>query len=383
MIPLSLYIHIPWCIRKCPYCDFNSHEADTIPEDAYVDALLADLAGHQEESRERPIQSIFIGGGTPSLFSPDAISRLLAGVRAIVTVADDAEVTLEANPGTVQEKTKSGSRFAGFKAAGINRISLGVQSFNPRHLTALGRIHTAQEASLAFAGLRQAGISNVNLDLMHGLPGQDVAGAIADLETAIALGPEHISWYQLTIEPNTVFHKRPPQLPDEDTLWDIYEAGVKLLAAHGYQRYEVSAFAREGQRSRHNINYWEFGDYIGIGAGAYGKLTNGDGISRTRKSRLPKDYLAERRTIRHPVVPSELPLEFMMNALRLVNGFELELFETRTMLPRAKVEPFLADAVQRGLLTMADDHVKPTTRGINHLNDMLVRIEDPDAIVRS
>ncbi|MFT4798594.1 MAG: putative oxygen-independent coproporphyrinogen III oxidase, partial [Candidatus Azotimanducaceae bacterium] len=267
-IPLSLYIHFPWCVRKCPYCDFNSHEANgDIPETAYIEALLNDLdkeLAHDFELSRRPIESIFMGGGTPSLISPSAIRHLMGMLNERLNLAPDIEVTLEANPGTTDYE-----KFAGYKAAGIDRLSIGVQSFSGRHLSILGRIHTANEVTEAYQAARDVGFTNINLDLMHGLPDQKPENALDDLRIAIQLAPEHISWYQLTIEPNTVFYKRPPKLPDDDTLWEIYESGLALLEAAGYSRYEISAFAKPGKQARHNLNYWLFGDYLGIGAGAH------------------------------------------------------------------------------------------------------------------
>jgi len=380
-VPLSLYVHIPWCVRKCPYCDFNSHESGgELPEDDYVGALLRDLESDLVDfSPSRELQSIFIGGGTPSLFSPEAIGKLLEGIGARCPVSASAEVTLEANPGTV---TEARDRFSGLLDAGVNRLSLGVQSFSDESLHALGRIHDADEALMAYESARRAGFENINLDLMHGLPGQDTAGALGDLELAISLAPDHISWYQLTIEPNTVFHKRPPPLPDDDTLWVIYERGMRLLESRGYHRYEVSAFAGDGMRSAHNLNYWQFGDYIGIGAGAHGKLTRVDGVARTVKTRSPRDYLTHQRRVTEAVDPPQLPLEFMMNGLRLCEGFKLDLFEERTGLPRTTLDGFLEAASARSLVEVADGHVRPTDRGTRFLNDLLLMV-DAGTVARS
>ena len=377
-IPLSLYIHIPWCVRKCPYCDFNSHEVTTsLQEKEYVEALALDLAEDAHLSEGRQIESIFIGGGTPSLFSPDSIRQILVHVQDLLVVAPDAEVTLEANPGTL---TEGASRLRGFVEAGVNRISIGAQSFTPRHLEALGRIHTADEAHKAFEFARQAGFSNINIDVMHGLPDQDLASALFDLNTAIALSPEHISWYQLTIEPNTVFFNRPPRLPDEDTEASIFEGGSALLAARGYQRYEISAFARPGRRSHHNLNYWQFGDYLGIGAGAHGKLTREGVITRTRKTRLPRDYLSSRRRHFEQVAVAQLPLEFLMNALRLCDGFSLAMFEARTGLASSVLGKFLESSVRSGLLENSDSWIKPTERGLLYLDTLLATVESPSLI---
>ncbi|MCB1693903.1 MAG: radical SAM family heme chaperone HemW [Pseudomonadales bacterium] len=375
-IPLSLYVHIPWCVRKCPYCDFNSHAADAdgeLPEAAYVERLIADLAAEREHAGNRPIESIFIGGGTPSLFSASAIEALMAGIDKTVRIAPGAEITMEANPGTLKE---GASRLAAFAEAGINRLSIGVQSFNPAHLAVLGRIHSPLEARRAFEFARQAGFENINLDLMHGLPEQDIDAALADLDIAIELGPEHISWYQLTIEPNTEFYRRPPVLPAEDMLSDIYAAGSTRLSEAGYAQYEVSAYSTTGRQSRHNLGYWLFGDYIGIGAGAHGKLTQGDSIVRTRKTRLPRDYLGGGRTLVSPIGQEELPLEFLMNALRLPGGFPPELFSDRTGLPFSRLDSFLERATARGLLSVSPERIMPTPLGTRFLDSMLLLVDD-------
>ena len=380
-IPLSLYIHIPWCVRKCPYCDFNSHEAGaSIPEEAYVDRLLEDLArdvDHYEESRE--IHSIFIGGGTPSLFSGEAITRLLTGVRSALRLAAGAEVTLEANPGTIDTAAR---RFHAFRAAGVNRISLGAQSFDDMSLSALGRIHCASDIDHAFEAASSAGFSRINIDLMHGLPGQSSEHAARDLQRALGLGADHISWYQLTLEPNTVFYRRPPSLPDEDIMAEIQDHGSGILAGAGLKRYEVSAFCRPGEEARHNLNYWAFGDYLGIGAGAHGKITRADGtIERTRKTRLPRDYLAEPRVRRDPVPQSALVIEFLLNALRLTGGFDLALFEQRTGLPRQALHRFIERSTSRALLEVSGERLKPTPTGMNFLNELLL-LADDDTIQR-
>ncbi|XOV86128.1 MAG: radical SAM family heme chaperone HemW [Pseudomonadota bacterium] len=380
-VPLALYIHIPWCVRKCPYCDFNSHEVrSAVDEAAYVRALVDDLTTELDRGIDRDICTIFIGGGTPSLFSPDSIGTLLQEIRKYCHIEADAEITLEANPGTMSEGQ---NRFRGYRDAGINRVSLGVQSFSDSHLQALGRIHCGEEARLAFEAARAAGISNINIDLMHGLPGQTPDEALADLNTATSLEPEHISWYQLTIEPNTVFYKRPPVLPADDVLWEIYEQGSRQLAGAGFERYEVSAFARAGCRSRHNLNYWTFGDYIGIGAGAHGKLSLPGGIIRTTKTRRPEDYLASPGTRTQPVATDELPLEFLMNALRLAGGFDLAAFTLATGLPSGTLDSFLASGVKRGLLDADGSHVRPTALGMQYLNDLLMLVETPGIITRS
>ena len=369
--PLSLYIHIPWCVRKCPYCDFNSHAANgELPEREYIAALLADLDLDLPAVQGRALQSIFFGGGTPSLFSAHALGEILNGVAARINFARDIEITLEANPGTTEQ-----TRFHGFRSAGINRLSLGVQSLNPAHLKTLGRIHSSEQAIAAVQQARRAGFDNINLDLMHGLPEQSIDNAAEDLRRAIALAPEHLSWYQLTIEPNTEFFKRPPTLPPDDTLAAIQDCGFELLAQAGYAQYEVSAFARDNRRARHNLNYWQFGDYLGIGAGAHGKLTAADGsITRTHKTRLPRDYLsAAGRCDRNPqmLASAELPFEFAMNALRLNDGFDTRLFTERTGKDWSLMAAPVSRLVQRGLLTDTGEHVAPTELGRRFLNDVL------------
>ena len=365
--PLSLYVHIPWCVRKCPYCDFNSHEpAGALPEKEYVNRLMSDIEGVLSQVWGRRIASVFIGGGTPSLFSPDSIDALLCGVRARLQVEPEAEITLEANPGTVEA-----ARFRGFRGAGVNRISLGIQSFDDRMLAALGRIHSAVEARRA-VDAALASFDNVNLDLMYGLPSQTAAMAAADLEQAIACGVPHVSAYQLTIEPNTAFYSRPPSLPEHDLAADMQVAAEHLLAAAGYQHYETSAFARPGRRCRHNLNYWEFGDYLGIGAGAHGKISFIDRITRHERARQPRDYLAkDSNIIERTVAPCELPFEFMLNALRLVEGFEARLFSERTGLPLSIIQGQLRESEDRGLLARDWKNIRPTERGRRFLNDLL------------
>lgn len=375
MIPLSLYIHIPWCVRKCPYCDFNSHQArDQVPEADYIAALMADLDQELALTDRRQCESIFIGGGTPSLFSADALQQILDGVRARLQLVDDCEITMEANPGTFEQ-----ARFAGFRAAGVNRLSLGVQSFDDSCLQALGRIHNSGDARSAFEKAREIGFDNINLDLMHGLPGQTLDLARGDLLQAIALGPEHLSWYQLTIEPNTEFHARPPQLPVDDTLWDIQEMGWQLLANAGFQQYEISGYAQPGRRARHNLNYWRFGDYIGIGAGAHGKVTGRSGeIVRRWKLRQPKAYMEalDKVSGSQPIAMDELPFEFMMNVLRLHEGVPARLFSERTGLPLSAIEPLLAQARSRGMLVDDPAVLAPTTQGRLFLNDLLALFLD-------
>ncbi len=376
--PLSLYVHIPWCVRKCPYCDFNSHAApQQLPEAVYVDALLDDLAADLPLTGERPLQSIFIGGGTPSLFSAESIDRLLQGIAARTPWADDIEITLEANPGTFERV-----RFEGYRAAGVNRLSIGVQSFNAEHLQRLGRIHNPDEAQRA-AEAAVALFPRVNLDLMHGLPGQSVEQALNDLKQALAFDPGHLSWYQLTIEPNTEFHARPPQLPVDESLWAIQEQGQALLEARGYQQYEISAYARPGQQARHNLNYWQFGDYLGIGAGAHGKLSHLDAdgqlqISRRHKQRQPKGYLdPQRRLAGHePIPPEDRAFEFMLNALRLTRGVPADLFSARTGVSLSTVEALLRQARQRGLLVGDETRLAPTPQGRLFLNDLLALFLD-------
>lgn len=369
--PLSLYIHVPWCVRKCPYCDFNSHEArGELPEDAYVAALLADLETALPQVWGRPVLTVFIGGGTPSLLSVRAMDALLSGVRARLPLAADAEITLEANPGTVEAE-----KFAGFRAAGVNRLSLGIQSLNDRHLKALGRIHDAQEARRA-AELALSTFDNVNFDLMYGLPEQTVAEAEADLAAAIKLGSQHLSAYHLTIEPNTWFHRYPPTVPDDDTAASMQDAVEAQLAAAGFEHYETSAFARPGRQSRHNLNYWLFGDYLGIGAGAHAKLSFKNNVLRESRTRQPKAYLdraggAAVISERRDVTAAELPGEFMMNALRLNAGFDLELFRQRAGLELARILPQLDAAEAKGLLIRDHRRAMPTPLGRRFLNDLI------------
>ncbi|WP_139317756.1 radical SAM family heme chaperone HemW [Pseudomonas sp. PA1(2017)] len=369
--PLALYVHIPWCVRKCPYCDFNSHAAGpNLPEEAYVDALLADLDADLAQAHGRPLTSIFFGGGTPSLFSARALGRLLEGVERRIPFAGDIEITLEANPGTFEQE-----KFAAYRRLGINRLSIGVQSFQAEKLKALGRIHDGDEAVRAADMARAAGFDNFNLDLMHGLPDQSLDDALGDLRIAIAQAPTHLSWYQLTVEPNTVFWNQPPVLPEDDTLWDIQEAGQALLAEHGYAQYEVSAYAQPERMARHNLNYWTFGDFLGIGAGAHGKLSTLDGrISRTWKTRLPKDYLdpAKRYSAGERLLTAEeLPFEFLMNVLRLSDGCSAELFSQRTGLPVEQLAKAREQAQRRGLLQAEPTRLVATREGQLFLNDLL------------
>ncbi|WP_263216037.1 radical SAM family heme chaperone HemW [Pseudomonas atacamensis] len=369
--PLALYIHIPWCVRKCPYCDFNSHTASPVlPEQEYVDALLADLDQDLHAVYGRELTSIFFGGGTPSLFSAEALGRLLKGVEQRIPFAADIEITLEANPGTFEQE-----KFVAYRKLGINRLSIGIQSFQQEKLEALGRIHNGDEAVRAAGMARQAGFDNFNLDLMHGLPDQSLDDALSDLRQAIALKPTHISWYQLTLEPNTVFWNQPPVLPEDDTLWDIQEAGQALLAEHGYAQYEVSAYAQAGRPARHNLNYWSFGDFIGIGAGAHGKLSHPDGrIVRTWKTRLPKDYLNPAKSFQageKSLSNEEMPFEFLMNALRLTAGVESRLYPERTGLSLETLAEGRREAEQSGLLQVEPSRLAATERGQLFLNDLL------------
>ncbi|HEU4617323.1 MAG TPA: radical SAM family heme chaperone HemW, partial [Gammaproteobacteria bacterium] len=339
--PLSLYVHLPWCVRKCPYCDFNSYEAKgPAPEREYVDALLRDLEAELPLVQDRPLESIFFGGGTPSLFRPESVARLIEGIEARIPSRADLEITLEANPGAVDAE-----RFEGFRAAGVNRLSIGVQSFRDDRLSSLGRVHGAEEARRAVELARRAGFRNLNLDLMYGLPEDDVEGALFDLESALALEPEHVSWYQLTLEPNTAFHRKPPALPAEETVAAIEDRGRALLERRGYTRYEISAYAKEGARCRHNLNYWQFGDYLGIGAGAHGKATIGGEclrIVRRAKTRNPRTYAAlagSEAAVAIEAVdsPDQLVLEYVMGALRLTDGVTVEAFSARTGQPAGRL----------------------------------------------
>ena len=366
--PLALYVHIPWCVRKCPYCDFNSHErAGALPEREYIEKLFLDLETALPSMWGRRVLSVFLGGGTPSLFSPESIETLLSGVRARLQLEPAAEITLEANPGTVEA-----ARFAGFRQAGVNRISVGVQSFDDRMLAALGRIHDADEARRAVAAALQS-FDNVNLDLMYGLPGQTLAMARSDIGEAVRLGAPHVSAYQLTIEPNTVFWSKPPRLPQHDESADMQLAAEDALCAAGYGHYETSAFARPGHRCRHNLNYWEFGDYLGIGAGAHGKMSFPGRITRHSRIKQPREYLLSKDSLieDREVPANEIPFEFMLNALRLVEGFPITLFAERTGLPPAAVEAGLAKAENQGLIERDWKRVRPTERGRHFLNELL------------
>ncbi len=377
---LGLYVHLPWCTRKCPYCDFNSHAASDLPELSYISALLADLDHDQAQITSRPVETIFIGGGTPSLFSVSAIASLLDGIRERVDLAPDCEITLEANPGSAEA-----GRFAGYLAAGVNRLSIGVQSFDDAALTSIGRIHDARAAHLAVETAQAAGMERINIDLMYGLPGQSRQSALADVEQALEHGVSHLSHYELTIEPNTLFHRFPPPRPDEDALWTMHESSLALIESAGLRRYEISAYARPGAECRHNLNYWRFGDYLGIGAGAHGKLTRGASgvIERSVKHRHPRRYLAalgggDHEARREPVPAAELPLEFMLNAARLLGGFSEELFEARTGLSISVISAPLAQAEERGLISRKRGSILPTERGTQFLNDFLILFEPPN-----
>ena len=372
--PLALYIHFPWCIQKCPYCDFNSHELKSdLNEKAYIDALIRDLEQELPSFWGRSISSIFMGGGTPSLFSPESIDRLLSALRARLTFAPNIEITMEANPGTIEL-----GKFNEFNHAGINRLSIGIQSFNDDKLKSLGRIHGRKEAIRAAEFAHDAGFNSFNLDLMYGLPRQSLSEAIDDIETAIALEPKHLSHYQLTIEPNTFFHHQPPTVPDDDHIWDMQEACQTRLANKGYAQYEISAYAKDDFQCQHNLNYWQFGDYLGIGAGAHGKLTNApeQKIYRSWKVKQPKDYLnnaaTEQRIAGEKILTrDEASFEFMMNALRLNKGFATEIFQQHTGLPISIIEKQLKQAEEKELITWDIKHIKPTAKGRQYLNTLL------------
>jgi len=373
--PLSLYVHIPWCVRKCPYCDFNSHEVrgksqGEAPEQDYVQALIADLELALPQIWGRRVYSVFFGGGTPSLFSAHAIEELLAAFRARLNLAADAEITLEANPGTFES-----AKFRDYRACGVNRLSIGIQSFNPAKLQALGRIHDGDEARRAI-GIAQAHFDNINLDLMYALPQQTLQEAEQDIDAAQGFRTTHLSAYHLTLEPNTLFYRHPPPLPDSELAADMQDMVEERLAGGGYVNYETSAFAQPGRECRHNLNYWRFGDYLGIGAGAHSKLSFPDRILRQARYKQPREYL--QRTAagapvqeEHAVSPKDLGFEFMMNALRLAEGFEVELFAERTGLALTAVERPLREAMQRGLITRDHVRIAPTKRGQRFLNDLL------------
>ena len=372
--PLSLYVHLPWCVRKCPYCDFNSYEArGPLADIEYVDAVLRDLRSELPNVQGRNVQTVFIGGGTPSLFSAAAIERLLRGIAAELTLARDAEITLEANPGAVDA-----ARFAAFRAAGVSRLSIGIQSLRDDQLRALGRVHDSREARRAVECARTAGFENINLDFMYALPNDDGAGALADLEQAVELAPAHLSWYQLTLEPNTAFERRPPPLPADETVAEIESRGRDLLATAGFARYEISAYSRPGRQCAHNLNYWQFGDYLGVGAGAHGKITLPamDAIERRAKARNPRTYMetagapaacnAQRLT-----APREIAVEFLLNALRLLEGVPTALFVERTGLPLDAIASAHCEAVSRGWLADEPGKLRATPAGREVLNRLL------------
>ncbi|MFN2288330.1 MAG: radical SAM family heme chaperone HemW [Chromatocurvus sp.] len=370
---LGLYIHLPWCEKKCPYCDFNSHERERIPEVRYVEALLRDLDHDAALADGREITSIFIGGGTPSLFSAAAIARLLEGVARRLALSARVEITLESNPGSAEA-----GKFAGFRDAGVNRLSLGIQSFSDTSLRALGRVHDSGQALRAVEAARSAGFDNLNLDLMHGLPAQTVEGALADLRQALAVAPEHLSWYQLTIEPNTRFYSDPPLLPVEDTLARVETEGGAMLADGGFRRYEVSAYARDDRACRHNLGYWHFGDYLALGAGAHGKITQADGdIWRYAKTRQPDAYLTaepgQHTSQRRLLAAEELPGEFMLNALRLDAGVAVAHFSAATGLPLDTIRPTVAALVDEGLLVSDTGLLRTTKLGHRFLDDVVER----------
>ncbi len=380
--PLALYVHIPWCVRKCPYCDFNSHPLrEPLPEYEYVAALLRDLEQDLPSVWGRTVQSIFIGGGTPSLFSSDSIELLLSGIRARLPLKPGAEITLEANPGTAEQE-----RFSGYREAGINRLSIGVQSLSDFHLRELGRIHNAQEAIRAVETARAAGFDNFNLDLMFGLPQQDRQQALDDLRAVIELQPTHLSWYQLTLEPNTLFHARPPPLPDDDQRAEMQAAGESLFEQHGYTQYEVSAWSQPGKQCRHNLNYWQFGDYLGIGAGAHAKISNAASgrICRSSRKRHPLEYLQHAATgsavsERRELADADIVFEFALNRLRLKQAFTLTDFESACGLPRGSLEKPIAAAVVQGLLVRDGEQIRHTAQGWSFLNDLVEQFL-PEAI---
>ncbi len=371
--PLSLYIHLPWCVKKCPYCDFNSHTYDSgLPEDEYINALISDLEYQLPTIWGRRIISIFIGGGTPSLFSAESIHKILSTVRSHLNCLPDMEVTMEANPGTVEQ-----NKFNGFYQAGVNRLSIGVQSFDDKKLLALGRIHNADESYNAVAVARKAGFENINLDLMFGLPDQNLQQCLSDLQQAIDLFPQHISWYQLTIEPNTFFYNQPPVIPEDDDIWEMQQQGQQLLAGADYLQYEISAYAKNNQQCKHNLNYWQFGDYLALGAGAHGKISRADTgeINRYWQIRKPADYMqasVENKTSgRESIKTDQIIFEFMLNSLRLKQGFEIQTFEQNTGLNVSLISTRCEQAIAEGLLQRKGESYAPTERGYLFLNDLI------------
>jgi len=372
MIPLSLYIHIPWCIKKCPYCDFNSYALNgNLPETEYIAALIADLKQDLQYVQDRKLLSIFFGGGTPSLFSPKSIEMLLTDVKRLIPFGDGIEITLETNPGTIEH-----FNFADYKTAGVNRISLGAQSFIDEKLQALGRIHNAKEILNAIDTLHKCNFESFNIDIMHSLPQQTLEQAMSDLTTAVDYQAPHISWYQLTLEPNTVFHKYPPKLPNDDLSWQIQQEGEKILATGGFNHYEISAFAKAGQQCLHNTNYWKFGDYLGIGAGAHGKVTDLSTMQAQRywKTRSPKDYLDPSKKFLagiNNISTADLPGEFMLNRLRLFTKIELQEFQQATGLPTTAITAILKSASKRGLIEYNNDALILTAFGKRFINDVM------------
>lgn len=370
--PLSLYVHFPWCIRKCPYCDFNSHALRTeLPEQAYVDTLIKDLDQQLPKVLNRPLISIFLGGGTPSLFSPNAIAYLLDAVKKRLVLSANVEITLEANPGTVEYQ-----RFAGYRAAGVNRLSLGIQSFQNHQLKALGRIHNGSEASNAVLAAKAAGFRNINLDLMHGLPGQSLEEGLNDLNKAVELDPSHISWYQLTIEPNTEFAVKPPKLPIDDVIWELQEQANTHFKKKGYQQYEISAYSQKSHICEHNRNYWEFGDYLGIGAGAHSKLSDEKNqiITRAWKHKNPKDYMGRKNNFlagEKLIQREELAFEFMLNACRLHYPISIALFEQRTGLAFSTLTKKILEAEKLFLLEVREGHLHLSNKGKRFYNDLV------------
>lgn len=381
--PLSLYIHIPWCIKKCPYCDFNSHAAgDSIPEEQYIDALIRDINAELPQIWGRRISSIFFGGGTPSLFSANALDRLLSHIHAVLPCLPGMEITLEANPGTFEQQ-----KFSDYRQIGINRLSVGIQSFNDQHLKSLGRVHSGDEARRAIDMVQQAGFDNFNLDLMYALPAQTTQAAISDLQTALALGPTHLSHYQLTIEPNTFFHTHvPDKLPENDLIWEMQHESQQILDDAGFRQYEVSAYSKPDKQSQHNMNYWHFGDYLGIGAGAHGKISRADNnqIYRISKLKQPKAYMQHAGTPaaiseQHELEPEQIDFEFMLNALRLKAGFEGHLYKRHTGQALSTIDDKLNEAVSKGLLDVTEQQIKPTEQGFLFLNDLLLIFLNDDA----
>lgn len=370
--PLALYLHIPWCVKKCPYCDFNSHTFESLPEQLYIDALQADLEAQLPSIWGRRIISVFIGGGTPSLFSAAGMQRIIQLLRSHLNCLPNMEITMEANPGTVEQQ-----KFNDFYAAGINRLSIGVQSFEDEKLRSLGRIHNSGEALRAFEVAKAAGFENINIDLMFGLPGQGTAQGLADLQQAIELEPQHISWYQLTIEPNTLFYNQPPVVPEDDEIWQLQEQGQGLLAEAGFEQYEISAYARDGKYCQHNLNYWQFGDYLALGAGAHGKLTRSDTgeIERYWQLRQPAAYMqaepSAKTSGREVLQQDQVIFEFMLNALRLKQGFELPIFELHTGLSADLVLPTCEQAIGRGLMERHGERLQASKQGYLFLNDLI------------